>query len=1184
MRILKLQLLAYGPFTDCVLDFSSDQDGLHLVYGPNEAGKSSALRAIHGLLYGIPAHCSDDQLHDKKQLRIGAVVQNAAKESLRFHRRKGRKDTLLNPDHEQGAAYPRNVLEPYLGGIDETTFQRVYGISHEELQRGGTEMQSLRGLVGESLFAASVGGAGLADMLAEMEAEAGELFDTKKRNVRLKLAKRDYETVKKQRREAHLPKSRWEKLQTDLARANRQREEIVEQESELEQQLHKLRRIRDALKWIGQRSEYRQKQTELGDGVILPEHYSEVQRSAMQAQRIQLEDEGERLQSRLTGENSLLQQIAEITIADGLLDYADAISDLKDERAVVIKATKDREVLQRDCEQLRLQVEAILRDLGLASSFDEAERFRIAPDQRTRIQNLARDEKRLLQRPAQILDEKSQLISRIRNLQSEQQRLGEPLDVGELKRWMNDVRRQGDLDADIERLRRAVAHQQHALQTGLATLGLWSGSLNEMSRLQVPLSQTIDRFSEDFAKLHSQHELLQQNEVRLNDDLAQQRQSIAALQQSGHVPSESELDQIRAERDQLWRQLRSLMTADPTSQVEFTAAADEFEGLVARADSAADRLRREADRVAQLADRTARVAQLSEQQGDLSRRLAAVAEQFNAIEIRWRDEWSKCGVAKPLTPREMQSWLAEFRQLRQASQTLDQQRTDLAQLERRYTDNCHQLVTCLEQLGQSVPATSTLIQLLDQASLLVDREDANAQQRATTEHEVRQCQSQLEKLAAENERAADALRLWQEKWAQCMRLLGCDAETTADQANERLNYLANLFEYVRDIESKQKRIADIDTDRSRFDKSARRLADRFLEDALDLAPPEAALELSSALEKARSDQQRLQRLNEEVDQAQEKLRSVNEQQSRLTHELNAMCEMAGVENVEQLPEIERTSRELAECHKRLGEIDEHLHELSGGTPLEEFVASASQWNPDELHARIASLERDSQELRERRDQAVVAVRDLEAESHHADGNGESAEKDQQALGLISRMQQDAAHYMRLRLAVKMLRLQIEKHRAANEDPLFSRASNLFSRITCHEFSGIRTDFNDDQPVIVGVRKSNQELVPVQSMSDGTRDQLYLALRLGYVEQQLAVHEPMPFIVDDILIHYDDRRSQATLSVLAELSKRTQVIFFTHHWHLIGLAKDSLGEESCCVHHLDSRDRESVAAMAATRPR
>jgi uncharacterized protein YhaN len=72
------------------------------------------------------------------------------------------------------------------------------------------------------------------------------------------------------------------------------------------------------------------------------------------------------------------------------------------------------------------------------------------------------------------------------------------------------------------------------------------------------------------------------------------------------------------------------------------------------------------------------------------------------------------------------------------------------------------------------------------------------------------------------------------------------------------------------------------------------------------------------------------------------------------------------------------------------------------------------------------------------------------------------------------------------------------------------------------------------------------------MSDGTTDQLYLALRIACIENYVKDNEPIPFIVDDILVHFDDERSKETLKVLLELSNYTQIIFFTHHYRLIEL--------------------------------
>ena len=87
------------------------------------------------------------------------------------------------------------------------------------------------------------------------------------------------------------------------------------------------------------------------------------------------------------------------------------------------------------------------------------------------------------------------------------------------------------------------------------------------------------------------------------------------------------------------------------------------------------------------------------------------------------------------------------------------------------------------------------------------------------------------------------------------------------------------------------------------------------------------------------------------------------------------------------------------------------------------------------------------------------------------------------------------------------------------------------------------------------------------MSAGTCDQLYLGLKLASVEHYLDTSPPVPFVVDDVLVHFDDHRAMAALRALAALSRRTQVLFFTHHEHLVGLARAGLDPEVLFTHEL-----------------
>ncbi len=79
----------------------------------------------------------------------------------------------------------------------------------------------------------------------------------------------------------------------------------------------------------------------------------------------------------------------------------------------------------------------------------------------------------------------------------------------------------------------------------------------------------------------------------------------------------------------------------------------------------------------------------------------------------------------------------------------------------------------------------------------------------------------------------------------------------------------------------------------------------------------------------------------------------------------------------------------------------------------------------------------------------------------------------------------------------------------------------------------------------------------------------MALRLASLEAEFATREPLPFIVDDVLIKFDDDRAIAALKVLGQLAKKTQVVLFTHHKHVRRLAEDSLEDDTLFVQALNS---------------
>jgi uncharacterized protein YhaN len=240
-------------------------------------------------------------------------------------------------------------------------------------------------------------------------------------------------------------------------------------------------------------------------------------------------------------------------------------------------------------------------------------------------------------------------------------------------------------------------------------------------------------------------------------------------------------------------------------------------------------------------------------------------------------------------------------------------------------------------------------------------------------------------------------------------------------------------------------------------------------------------------------------------------------------------------------------------------------------PAVEVATEIAGLQLEQLEVQMAELSDQLQELGEERrrlDETVGQERALLSELERGEGAAEAAAAVEAAKATA---REQAEQYALLKLAVAVLRREIERFREESHGPLLTRASYFFSKLTCQEHAGLTTAFDERGNVILVGRRANGAEITVDEMSEGTRDQLYLALRLATIEQQLDRSEPLPLIVDDLFVNFDDDRSAAGFEILAELAAKTQVIFFTHHRHLVELAKSTLSPDQWALQELAASD-------------
>ena len=107
-----------------------------------------------------------------------------------------------------------------------------------------------------------------------------------------------------------------------------------------------------------------------------------------------------------------------------------------------------------------------------------------------------------------------------------------------------------------------------------------------------------------------------------------------------------------------------------------------------------------------------------------------------------------------------------------------------------------------------------------------------------------------------------------------------------------------------------------------------------------------------------------------------------------------------------------------------------------------------------------------------------------------------------------------------------------------------RASEIFSELTGGSFEIVRIkDTNFDMEVSRGVATSPRNTL---TLSAGTLDELYFALRLALCEKILPESSPLPMIVDDAFVNFDDTRLHRALSYLKKMSEKRQIIIFSCH--------------------------------------
>ena len=567
MRLSRLELLAYGPFRGLTLDLA--RPGVHVIIGRNEAGKSTTLRAITGLLYGIDAKTPDAHVHENRDLRIGGVLESAAGERLAVVRRKGNTNTLLDADDRP---VDEARLRRLLAGVSRETFTTAYGLDHDTLAAGARALLEGKGDLGESLFDASVGGGGeVQRLLADLSAEADRIYKP---------------------RASALPLNEALKAFTDAQKTVRARERLPE--AFLKQ--------------------------EAGVAEAAAEHAARMaERAELVARRTKLA----RARTRLLLEKTLERARAKRTEHGPLSAQVDRVLALRDRFVGYDKAVEQRREHAAERERLADRIVVAARRAGTTPDAP-----RLDARQEGRIRACLADRAKLLDA---IEAGATTITKHQRDLARVGETTPAPAEGDRLERALERARLLGDIEARVARDQAKLSRQTKDLETRARTM--FEGSLDAFVALRLPAKPSVERLETRAGELERKMARLEDRRDRLDQEGRAFEKQIATQSGDFEPPDARELARVRAARDDAWKALllsaddaarRSAEMAASRHMGEADAVADRMIREADRVISLA-RLRSEAAHtVEQQKELTAALAELTGERAALDAELAAL--------------------------------------------------------------------------------------------------------------------------------------------------------------------------------------------------------------------------------------------------------------------------------------------------------------------------------------------------------------------------------------------------------------------------------------------------------------------------------------------------------------------------------------------------------------------------------
>lgn len=1138
IRIEQLDLTFFGHFTNKQFDFGKSDPtntDFHIIYGVNEAGKTTFMEAYLRLLYGfLPRNEPYAFRHGRANLQVSALLQLDT-QTRKFQRKATSKNSLVD---ELGNVLPEASLQAHLGGLSMDDYRKLLCIDDDSIDKGGEEIVNSRGDIGTLLFSAAAGISDLWQVLESVRAEAEAIHKSRASKSRLALLKKAYNDVSKQIKLLDIPAGKLGQLTKALKKSEVVETRTLDEQRKLMIEVRQLERVLSALPMLERLDNSEQAADSLND---YPEHLDITvqQVSDLQKEEHLARSEQDRLQIRqvtLADELKLLP--AEPAYA-GLEAAIDGLSELHSryrhaeleldhhEEALALVTTRmstlTRERLHHESDPNFLVVDAtVIRSLNEALALQDDAVKRVSAEHASLNQLSVRinsDESRL------------QDLDKVKP---------EGYGLGEILEQYNAQALSGEYKAATQALREADQKVEEALDI-LSIKGKRFTQLPECSLMVEEVEAQLERWQTLKTILTTARERHQREQQEHNSLILESTQ----LESFDGLASDQNTLALKERRDTAWEHHKACLTLE---------TAEVFEPTLIEVDQVMEGRLENASDLARLRELHRQIPRVQGQLDSLSQSISAAEQEVEDIEQHLTGVMHHAGIEATLPPKAVLNWVRNYHETQSRLHSVERLRT----YNQPVLDKAQKLIEALSQYIKREQAT--LEDLLPVASTLLEvfkrhEQSLHSSQKSLTDLRNTQALA-VTQLEASRAAQLEASHHWK-ALVQASFPVTLDAEKLALS----LEALSELRECNVEREALQKQCRQMQRDKTLFtEKLAQITRDNELEQG---ATPDSNLNrLQELAAQANKQVEGRQLLEKKIDKAfadgidaEKRLDAVKVQSKVLAALFHANVPTSDL--TELLDAVQKTQQAKMlrkKYDEDLSSLRDTLNvpsEEKARAMLAELDIQLVQEQHVEKESELALAQESSRDATEKRTRCEEQLSALT-------GDGEVAQLVEQQTTLELQMSEAAMDFLKLSLGHRLAEQAINRYRDKHRSGMMEATEKAFAQLTDGKYSTLQTQSNGKEETLLALDKDGTAK-RADEMSKGTRFQLYLALRAAAYDQLAEQGTCLPFICDDIFETFDENRTRAACRVMERIGQRGQAIYLTHHRHVVEIAQEVCGD-------------------------